>query len=197
MFYSHNQGMVVRLPRNPQKQPCAVKDCKNWAMQGADRCFVHQLTLFRGGASAESSDPTLKMIVDVAQQIGHVATADDLELIGQELAHLYAARWAFLSWVRQANQAADGEGSESGETNQGQGAVSADVPPARFLKAWSDSTARVIQLLRARRELVGQGQGQAIQGLEEALDLLAASYPALDDATPQTKPLPGFGETEE
>ena len=170
MFYFVEQERVIALVRQTDYSKGRLSE---------------SLRVFRGG-SARSSDPLLRMIESLADQMDDVAQADDLALIGQELAHLYAARWAFLRWVQ------DGRDDEGQRDAQEADQAASAVPPARFLKAWSDSTARVIQLLRARRDLVGQGKGEAIRGLDEALDLLAATYPALADDPPTTQPLPGF-----
>jgi hypothetical protein len=74
---------------------------------------------------------------------------DDLAIIDRELARLFAARELYLAWV---------------EELKGQGGTG--ISPAQFLRAWSESTGRVIQLLRARRDL---GGGDGADALLEAV----------------------------
>ncbi|MFO7697057.1 MAG: hypothetical protein R6X16_07865 [Anaerolineae bacterium] len=84
---------------------------------------------------------------------------DDLEIIDRELARLFAARELYLAWVEEVRE-------------QG----GAGISPAQFLRAWSESTGRVIQLLRARRDL-GRGAG--------ADALLDAVYQELERRLPE------------
>jgi hypothetical protein len=71
-------------------------------------------------------------------------------IIDAELARLFAARELFMTWV------------DSG---------AADITPAAFLRAWGDSTARVLALLRARRELSADGTLDALlQAVYEHLE---------------------------
>jgi len=71
---------------------------------------------------------------------GGEAQEGDLAIIERELARLFAVRELFLSWVQELR------------SSEGRGAAGL---PAQFLRAWGDSTGRVIQLLRARRDLGG------------------------------------------
>lgn len=70
---------------------------------------------------------------------------DDLALIEQELHRLFEARRIFSAWVDSARSDPDGAGAR--------------LNPAQFLRAWNDSTTRVVQLVRARRELAMGDQG--------------------------------------
>lgn len=67
---------------------------------------------------------------------------EDAALIDQELRGLFRARALFLRWVEKLRA---GEGKS-------------DVSPTQFLRAWNNSTTRVIQLLRARQALCGAGE---------------------------------------
>jgi len=88
---------------------------------------------------------------------------DELALIDRELARLLAVRELYLAWVEEL-RAAGAPG----------------ITPAQFLRAWSDSTGRVIQLIRASREL-GGAQADALlavyQELEQRLPALAPGLP--------------------
>jgi hypothetical protein len=94
---------------------------------------------------------------------------DDLAILESELASLLAARDLLMSWVKRM----------AGE--EGRPAVN----PAQFLRAWSDSTGRVIQLLKARRELSG-GPDDLLDAvyaeLEAELLRAPAAEPAQEDA---------------
>jgi hypothetical protein len=92
---------------------------------------------------------------------------DDLEIIDRELACLFAARELYLAWVEEVRE-------------QG----GAGISPAQFLRAWSESTGRVIQLLRARRDL---GSGA------DADALLDAVYQELERRLPELDGEPGVG----
>lgn len=100
------------------------------------------------------------------------ARAADLEIIEEELARLLAARELFMAWVERTAH-------EEGRTS---------LTPAQFLRAWGESTGRVIQLLKARREL---GGGSATDALLDAVyaeledELLRARTPdAPDEGAP-------------
>ncbi len=92
----------------------------------------------------------------------------DLALLDRELASLLAAREACRAW---AERMAAQEGHSA-------------LNPAQFLRAWSDSTGRVIQLLKARRELTSVGAEDALLEAvyaELEAELLQASAPHLPE----------------
>ena len=98
---------------------------------------------------------------DAALPAAHVE--DDLTIIERELARLFAVRELFLGWVQDL-RAAPGSGSGL---------------PAQFLRAWGDSTGRVIQLLRARRDLTGSRQDALLDAVYDELEqYLAGDLPA-------------------
>ena len=70
---------------------------------------------------------------------------DDLAVIDEELAQLLAARELFKAWVERTQTQDE-----------------SPLTPAQFLRAWGESTGRVIQLLKARRELGGGSQTDAL-----------------------------------
>ncbi len=61
---------------------------------------------------------------------------DDLSLLEAELLRLLEARAEFQAWVRE------------------QRAAGSDISPQMVLKALGDSSARMVQIIRARRELI-------------------------------------------
>jgi hypothetical protein len=98
------------------------------------------------------------------------ATAEqDVAIIDRELARLFAVRELFLAWMQ--------------ELRAGEARSSAGLP-AQFLRAWSESTGRVIQLLRARRDLSAGDGGDAVldavyQELESRLPDPGANLPGI------------------
>ena len=66
-----------------------------------------------------------------------LAEDDDSRVIEQELVDLLQARRYFCDWIAELRREGD----------------SRSTSPAQYLRAWNDSTARVIQLLRARKQL--------------------------------------------
>ncbi len=92
------------------------------------------------------------------------ASLDELAIIDRELARLFAARELYLAWVEELRE-------------QERPALS----PAQFLRAWSESTGRVIQLLRARRDLGGAVGADAL--LDAVYQELERLLPESDGAT--------------
>jgi hypothetical protein len=121
------------MPRNAAKVHCQIPGCKAWARRGATVCGPH-LRARALRADSEQILPLLRAVRAAAQRRGPL---DDLQVIDEELRGLFVARDLFMSWVDEVRCA--------GETKT--------LGPAQFLRAWNDSTARVVQLLRARREL--------------------------------------------
>ncbi|HOU40783.1 MAG TPA: histidine phosphatase family protein, partial [Promineifilum sp.] len=82
---------------------------------------------------------------------------DDLSLLEEEVRRLLEARAEFQAWARE-QRAAGGTG---------------ELSPLQFLKAWGDASARLVQLIRARREMAPRED--ALEELAEAVwrDLLA------------------------
>lgn len=171
------------MPANPDKRRCVFPGCRAWARRGGSLCASHGraralrqagamvLPLFEAVAQADPPAPRRACLTDppAPQPPYDPATLhDDLALIDEELRRLYEARAQFMAWVEQARQEDHG----------------AQVTPSSFLRAWNDSTARVIQLLRARRELTG-GAARPEDGLFDAVyDALEALLPAEGESLP-------------
>lgn len=103
--------------------------------------------------------------------------ADAARLIDLELIVLLEGRRYFLDWVealRAGDAPAPGEPAPKG----------AAAAATQFLRAWSDSTARVVQLLKARQALGAAGEDgygplleQVVAELEASPGLLAEGWP--------------------
>ncbi|MBC7315669.1 MAG: hypothetical protein H5T70_04530 [Chloroflexi bacterium] len=143
------------MPRNPAKRPCAFPGCRAWARRGSAWCASHE----RSRALQGNAELVLPLFRALAKSdTAPPPLDDDLALIEEELKRLFEARERFLAWVIKALE-------EDGR-----------VTPTQFLRAWNDSTARVIHLLRARRELTGGGSAE--DGLFNAVyDALEAMLP--------------------
>jgi len=92
------------------------------------------------------------------------ASVSDLAIIDRELARLFAVRELFLSWVQELRQ--------DGAQSQAEAAAPRGLSPAQFMRAWSDSTGRVIQLLRARRDLGGARSDALLDAVYAELEAL-------------------------
>jgi len=144
------------MPRNPDKRHCQVPGCRAWAKRGYDLCASH----LRSRAMRENSDQIMPLL-QVLSLGSDEHTLKDLDLINKELCDLFAAREMFMKWVKEQRE--DHE--------------QPNVPPAQFLRAWNDSTTRVIQLLRARRDL-GEGAGGEFDALMEGVyDIIEGMLP--------------------
>ncbi len=124
--------------------------------------------LQRVGRAAHRAQPLARAQCHAQEEC---ACADDLALINQELASLLAARETFRAWCERMAQ----EGGRG-------------LNPAQFLRAWSDSTGRVIQLLKARRELGGVGEADAL--LDAVYAELEAELLRAPDAAPLAEETP-------
>lgn len=120
-------------------------------------------------ASLQCAAPLSRALCSTREQ---TARAADLEIIEEELARLLAARELFMAWVQRAIH-------QEGHAN---------FHPAQFLRAWSESTGRMIQLLKARRELGGNSAADALLDAvyaELEAELLRAGEPdAPEEHTP-------------
>ena len=147
------------MPRNPNKRRCRYPGCRAWAKRGGDLCsaHAHSSTLRRHG---EYILPLIRAVARSSQE----PTPDSLVVIDDELRNLSAARGIFLSWICHLEE----DESEGG---------GARIEPTRFLRAWNDSTTRVVQLLRARRALQAKDEG-------EFDALLARVYGAIEEILP-------------
>ena len=188
------------MPRNPHKRPCQVPGCKAWARHGERLCASHLssraiggdvarvlplLRLTASGGAALGGRPSPDQAAPASQGLAGspdgealatssgvptasaVSSAADLAVIDQELRQLLEARALFMDWLRDLR--ADEDPARPA------------VTPTQFLRAWSDSATRVVQLLRARAELRGDeggALGALLDSVYDELDALLATAPA-------------------
>ncbi len=94
------------------------------------------------------------------EAVGPPGDSSPLALIDRELARLFAVRELVLAWAEEARHG--GAPAQS---------------PAGFLRAWSDSSGRVLALLRARRELSAPRGAPADALLDALYEELERSLP--------------------
>jgi len=141
------------MPKNPKKRRCEVEGCQAWARHGESLCASH----LNSRVVQERPELILPLLRAVAQGM-EPRPLEDLCLIDDELRNLFLARAFFIAWVEKLRA--------EPPTKPGLG-------PGQFLRAWNDSTSRLLQLLRARRELGGDKEG-------EFGDLIRSVYEALE-----------------
>jgi hypothetical protein len=90
----------------------------------------------------------------------HSGSLEDAEIIEAELLNLLAARRLFVYWIANGSREDTKKGALAG------------VKPTQFLRAWNDSVTRVIQLLRARRDLTEEGGGEWDALMDKVYDQL-------------------------
>jgi len=140
------------MAKNPEKRRCKMPACRGWAKRGHDLCAPH----LRSRAMREHAD----LILPLLRAVGDAATdlpLGSLEVIDEELRNLFRARALFMSWIGNLSERED----------------QPRVNPTQFLRAWNDSTTRVIQLLRARRDLGGGEErefGPLIDGVYDVIE---------------------------
>ena len=174
------------MPRNPNKRPCQVPGCRAWAKHGHELCSSH-LTSRAIGSQAQRVLPLLRLAARAPEpapltakpapltakpaprtakpepltaEAAGSAGDDPLAVIDEELRQLLAARARFSEWLDADPDAA--------------------VTPTQFLRAWSDSATRVVQLLRARAELRGEHAGALdalMQSVYDEIEALLAAPP--------------------
>jgi hypothetical protein len=131
------------MPKNPKKRHCEVEGCRAWARRGESLCASH----LSSRAVQERSELILPLLRAVSRRLEDL-DLDDLRVIDEELRQLFMARATFMRWLDELRAQPEGE----------------SPGPSQFLRAWNDSTSRVVQLLRARRELapdlVGGKEGE-------------------------------------
>jgi len=108
----------------------------------------------------ERSNLILPLLRAVAQGMEE-RPLDDLPVIDEELRNLFLARAFFIAWVEKLRA----EPSEKPGPRSSRG-------PGQFMHAWNDSTTRVVQLLRARRELGGDKEGEFGELIRSVYDAL-------------------------
>ena len=145
------------MPKNSEKRHCEVPGCRAWAKRGHELCASH----FGSRALHGHADLVLPLLRAVDQQPS-TGPLGDLDLIDEELRNLFTARLLFVSWIHKLSGEKDSPG----------------VPPAQFMRAWNDSTSRVIQLLRARRDLGGK-EGDFAPLIDSVYGGLKTMFPIL------------------
>jgi hypothetical protein len=149
--------MSTQRPR----RPCAVQGCKAWAKHGEVLCASHW-------QQARRHDPGVpELLKDVRQE----AVQNDLALIQEELDRLLRAREEFRNWAFELRQR-DKQDEDAGELKR------LRIHPNQFLAAWERVTARIVQLIRARHQLLKEQPAQE-DGLVEAVmdDILRQEVP--------------------
>jgi hypothetical protein len=136
------------MARELPKRPCAVAGCHAWTKHGESLCAPH----LRSRAMQQGAALVLPLLRAVATPAPE-APLDDVQLIDEELRRLLTVRRFFVAWVEELR---------ADPTQRGFG-------PAQFLRAWNDSTARVIALLRARRELGSSNEDELGALMENVL----------------------------
>jgi hypothetical protein len=158
------------------KRPCAIAGCRAWAKRGESLCASH----LRSNTIRRHSREVLPLLRATSQTPlpppGQAAGEGGVEVIDRELEQLLEARRFFRCWVEQQRRR-----EESGEAQDGPRPLS----PAQFMQAWNSSTTRVIELVKARRELLGSGANAADALIQEVLDEVAQGLPGdlPDDAS--------------
>ena len=146
------------MPRNPQKRRCSVPGCRAWAKHGEEMCASH----LRSRALREDADFILPLL-RAATRAARRDAPDSVEVLDEELRNLNRARALFMVWLHRLDEREEEPGTR--------------IKPAQFLRAWNDSSARVIQLLRARHDLVGDQEGRFGPLMDEVYDLLEDEFP--------------------
>lgn len=169
------------MSRNPQKRRCKVEGCRAWAMHGKEFCSAHRYADARarrrlpqpadnrprtGQGEREpaavgqvSAGEALQRLRALVERLAH-EPMEDLAVLDQELRNLFAVRALFLRWL-EPSQDQEPEG----------------VDPAQFLRTWNDSSTRVMQLLRTRRELLGSQEGEWGPFMQDVFNALEGRVP--------------------
>jgi len=143
------------MPRNPRKRRCSVEGCRAWAMRGQSLCSSH----LRSRALRERSELIMPLLLAVGG--AHDGPHNDVQVIDEELEKLRQGRAYFRRWVQEFRDLDPAE-------RRG-------LSPWAFLRAWNDSTARILQLLRERRALCPDGDDQFGELMRSVYDELEKS----------------------
>lgn len=159
------------MPANPHKKRCALPGCGAWAKRGETLCSSH----LRSDAVRRHSREVLPLLrattaTSVPSPGPNRGTEGSIEVIDRELEQLLEARRFFRCWVEEQRRR-----EERGEPPAEEGPRA--LSPAQFMQAWNGSTTRVIQLVKARRDLLGAGANAADALIQEVLDEVAQGLP--------------------
>lgn len=115
---------------------------------------------------SEALSAVLGLLRDLVRELDE--NGDEARLIALELRCLLAVREGFLKLLG-ADASAEGP-AEKGEPGDDDPEPMSPADAARLMRAWDDSVARVLQLLRERRALREEGRrGSLDRLLDEAL----------------------------
>lgn len=169
-----------------QKRHCRVEGCRAWAMRGKEYCAAHRYADARarrrppqpvdrqpadrqpaarqGEREAAPTDQVsageaLQRLRVLIERLAH-EPLEDLAVLEQELRNLFTVRALFLRWL------------EPGRDEEPEG-----VDAAQFLRTWNDSSTRVMQLLRTRRQLAGNQEGEWGPFMRDVFDALEGRVP--------------------
>lgn len=162
------------MPANADKRPCAMPGCRAWAQRGETLCSAH----LRSDALRHQPREVQPLLRAAATPPAPVAPSGaqgkaSVEVIDRELEQLLEARRFFRCWVEEQRRR-----EESGEASADDAAR--PLSPAQFMQAWNGTTTRVIQLVKARCELLGSGANAADALIQEVLDEVARGLPGED-----------------
>jgi hypothetical protein len=111
-------------------------------------------------ATMKTPEDSLAALLQALAEGRRSGSLEDAEIIEGELLNLLAARRLFVYWVANGSKEDTKKGALAG------------VKPTQFLRAWNDSVTRVIQLLRARRDLTQADGGKWDALMDEVYDQL-------------------------
>ena len=165
-----------------------MQENDTWGDRGGGRCGggrVRQRTLQgfdvpnRRWRDLQEDERLVLPLLEAAEAAaeGDETAMGDGALIEQELRGLFRARALFLRWMEKL-RAGEGKG---------------DISPTQFLRAWNNSTTRVIQLLRARQALCAREEGPYERLADRVYDTLEAyvKEASLEDALYREVPRQG------
>jgi len=155
----------------------------------------------RENGGGEMTFPRLvRPLLDLVASGAERGAGDSVEVIDREIESLMRAREYFLQWVTLLREEERVDGGESGSSDRaGQSARQKGArpgsqskrlgfSPGQFLRAWSESTWRVVQLLKARQRLAGSGQHQDYAELVDAVLADLEALPGLQSGADGSSP---------
>jgi len=142
---------------------CIYRDCRAWAMRGGLLCVAHQKMVGRENQAAAAALGPMR----------DQGLLDDVALIDAELQRLLEARDEFAQWAPERED--DDEATEAPKRTW--------IRPGDYMRVCERISARIVALVKARRDLLGPGVSAQPDGLVAAvLDDLMAAEDADDDA---------------
>ena len=144
------------MPRNPDKKKCKAIGCKAWAKRGEEFCSSH----LHSAIADEGADLLVPLLQAMDRAVENLPSPD-VEVINEELRNLFRSRAMYLRWLQRLRD----------EVGNGH------INPTQVLRAWNDSTTRLLQLLRARRALGGTEMGDLAELLDSAFSILEKAPP--------------------